>query len=48
MTAKQRKLLVRIIVAAVFFVPLYLISECWVAVTLPKAALIALYIRPAC
>ncbi|MBR6220499.1 MAG: cadmium-translocating P-type ATPase [Clostridia bacterium] len=46
MTAKQRKLLVRIIVAAVFFVPLYLISEGWVAVTLPKAALIALFLIP--
>ena len=46
MTTKQKKLLVRIIVAAVFFVPLYLISEGWVALTLPKAALIALFLIP--
>ena len=46
MTTKQKKLLVRIIVAAVFFVPLYLISEGWIALTLPKAALIALFLIP--
>ena len=46
MTTKQKKLLVRIIVAAVFFVPLYLISEGWVVLTLPKAALIALFLIP--
>ena len=46
MNKKQKKLLIRIIIAAVFFVPLYLISEGIVAVKLPEPALIALFLIP--
>ena len=46
MTPKQKNLLIRILVAAVFFVPLYLISEGIVAVELPRWALIALFLIP--
>lgn len=46
MTKKQKTLLIRIVVAAVFFVPLYLISEGIVAVQLPQWALIALFLIP--
>ena len=46
MNKKQKNLLVRIIVAGVFFVPLYLISEGLVAVELPRPALIALFLIP--
>ncbi len=46
MTTKQRNLLIRIIVAAVFFVPLYLISEGIVNVALPKWALYMLFLVP--
>ena len=46
MNGKQKKLLARIIVAAVFFVPLYLISEGIVAVRLPKWALFLLFLIP--
>ncbi len=46
MNKKQKKLLIRIIIAAVFFVPLYLISEGIVAVKLPEPVLIALFLIP--
>jgi len=46
MNKKQKNLLARILVAAVFFVPLYLISEGLVSVRLPKAALLALFLVP--
>ena len=46
MTKKQKNLLIRIIVAAVFFVPLYLISEGIVSVALPAWALYALFLVP--
>jgi len=44
--AKQRNLLIRIVIAAVFFIPLYLISEGIVGVELPGWALIALFLIP--
>ena len=43
---KQKNLLIRIIIAAVFFVPLYLISEDIVHVDIPKWALIILFLIP--
>ena len=46
MTGKQKKLLVRILIAAVFFVPLYLISEGLVPVRLPGWALLILFLVP--
>lgn len=46
MNKKQKNLLIRIIIAAVFFVPLYLISEEIVAVKIPKIALIILFLIP--
>ena len=46
MNKKQKNLLIRIIIAAVFFVPLYLISEGFVDVDLPKPALIVLFLIP--
>ena len=46
MNKKQKNLLTRIIVAAVFFVPLYLISEEIVQVNIPKWALILLFLVP--
>ncbi len=46
MNRKQKDLLIRIIVAAVFFVPLYLISEGFVDVGLPTPALIVLFLIP--
>ncbi len=46
MNKKQRNLLIRIIVAAVFFVPLYLISEGIVPVELPGWALYLLFLIP--
>ena len=46
MNQKQKKLLIRIIVAAVFFVPLYLISEGIVEVPLPQWAIILLFLVP--
>ena len=46
MNKKQKNLLVRIIIAAVFFVPLYLISEGIIGVSLPKPALYALFLIP--
>ncbi len=46
MNKKQKSLLTRIIIAAVFFVPLYLISEGIVEVNIPKLALIVLFLVP--
>ncbi len=46
MNKKQKKLLWRIIIAAVFFVPLYLISEDIVRVAVPRWALIVLFLIP--
>jgi Cd2+/Zn2+-exporting ATPase len=46
MEKEQRKLLIRIIVAAVLWVPLFLISEGLVPLRLPKAALIILFLVP--
>ena len=46
MNKKQKNLLIRIIVAAVFFVPLYLISEDYVHVDLPQWAIILLFLIP--
>ncbi len=43
---KQKNLLIRIIIAAVFFVPLYLISEDIVHVDMPGWALILLFLVP--
>ena len=44
MSKKQKNLLWRIIIAAVFFVPLYLISEDIVHTALPKAAVFLLFL----
>ena len=46
MNKKQKRLLLRIIIAAVFFVPLYLISEEYVKVDLPQWAVIILFLIP--
>ncbi|MBQ2061808.1 MAG: cadmium-translocating P-type ATPase [Oscillospiraceae bacterium] len=46
MNQKQKKLLFRILAAAVFFVPLYLISEGIVKVPLPRWGLLALFLVP--
>ena len=46
MSKKQKNLLIRIIVAAVFFVPLYLISEEIVKVNIPEWAIIVLFAIP--
>ncbi len=46
MNKKQKKLLIRIIIAAIFFVPLYLISEDIIDVNIPQAALIILFLIP--
>ena len=46
MNKKQKKLLWRIIIAAVFFVPLYLISEEIVHAAVPRWALIVLFLIP--
>ncbi len=46
MTQKQKKLLIRILVAAAFFVPLYLISEGIVPLALPGWAMLALFLIP--
>ncbi len=46
MTKKQKNLLARILVAAVFFVPLYLISEGIVPLALPRWAMLALFLIP--
>ena len=46
MNKKQKRLLWRIIIAAIFFVPLYLISEEFVKVNMPKWAVIILFLIP--
>ncbi|MBR6473194.1 MAG: cadmium-translocating P-type ATPase [Firmicutes bacterium] len=46
MNAKQKNLLIRIITAAVFFVPLYLISEGIIKTSLPGWAVFALFLVP--
>ena len=46
MNKKQKTLLIRILVAAVFFVPVYLISEGIVKISLPKWALFCLFLIP--
>lgn len=46
MNRKQKNLLIRILCAAVFFVPLYLISENFIPLRLPSAALFALFLVP--
>ena len=46
MNRKQKLLLTRIIAAAVFFVPLYLISEGFAPVRMPPAALFVLFLVP--
>ena len=46
MNKKQKRLLWRIIIAAIFFVPLYLISEEIVPVELPTWALLILFLVP--
>ncbi|MBR5430024.1 MAG: cadmium-translocating P-type ATPase [Firmicutes bacterium] len=46
MNKKQKNLLIRIIIAAVFFVPLYLISEELVSLELPRPALFVLFLVP--
>ena len=46
MNKKQKNLLTRIIVAAIFFVPLYLISEGIVKVNMPEWAVIILFLIP--
>lgn len=46
MNRKQKNLLIRIIVAAIFFVPLYLISEGIVDVDVPEPVLFVLFLVP--
>ncbi len=46
MNRKQKKLLLRIVIAAVFLVPLYLISEGIVRVEIPGIALIIMFLIP--
>ncbi len=46
MNKKQKNLLLRIIIAAVFWVPLFLISEEIVPVSLPKWAILILFLIP--
>ena len=46
MNTKQKKLLIRIIVATILFVPVYLISEGIVDVSLPKWAVFGLFLIP--
>ncbi len=46
MNSKQKKLLIRIIIATVFFIPLYLISEGIVRVDMPRWALFLLFLIP--
>ena len=46
MNSKQKKLLIRIIIAAVLFVPVYLISEGIVDVDLPRWVLFGLFLVP--
>lgn len=46
MNKRQKSRLIRIIIATVFFIPLYLISEEIIDVALPKPALIVLFLVP--
>lgn len=46
MNKKQKNLLIRIIIAAVFFIPLYLISEDIISVDIPQWLLIILFLIP--
>ena len=46
MTQKQKNLLIRILIAAAFFAPLFLISEGLAPVRLPPAALVTLFLVP--
>ena len=46
MSKKQKNLLIRIIIATIFFVPLYLMSEDIVKVDIPKPALLVLFLIP--
>ena len=46
MNKKQKRLLWRIIIAAIFFVPLYLISEEFVKVDIPQWAILILFLIP--
>ena len=46
MNSKQKKLLIRIIIAAILFVPVYLISEGIVKADLPKWAVFCLFLVP--
>ena len=46
MNKKQKKLLVRIIIAAMLFVPLYLISEGIIALPVPKWGVFAFFLVP--
>ena len=46
MNKKQKNLLLRIIIATVFFIPLYLLSEGIVKVDMPKWALFLLFLIP--
>ena len=46
MNKKQKNKLIRIMIAAVFFVPLYLISEGIIDIELPQPALIVLFLIP--
>ena len=46
MNKKQKNLLIRIIIAAIFFVPLYLISEEFIETGLPKWAVFILFLIP--
>ena len=46
MNRKQKKLLIRIIIATAFFVPLYLISEGIVKTDIPKAVIFVLFLIP--
>ena len=46
MNKKQKNLLIRIITAAIFFVPLYLISEGIISVQVPEWVIIILFIIP--
>ena len=46
MNKKQKNLLLRIIIAAVFFVPLYLISEGYVDIGMPEWGVFLLFLVP--
>ncbi|MBQ8024869.1 MAG: heavy metal translocating P-type ATPase, partial [Oscillospiraceae bacterium] len=46
MNKKQKNLLIRIIIAAIFFVPLYLISEDIVHTNIPKVVVFIMFLIP--